>query len=147
MTAPTGFTTRCKPKCCAPGCRTPSGCAGTRCSRAIWRRRRERRDTEALIRLADHHFAAGHAEDAFVAALRAATAAEASSAYAEAIRLVRHAVDLLPTVTQTALSRADLLRRVRALGELSGDIAAERGAIDDLLAALDSGSSRWTPRS
>ena len=73
----------------------------------------------------------------FVAALRAAAAAEASSAYAEAIRLVRHAVELLPTVPQTALSRPDLLRRVRALGELSGDVAAERLAIDDLLAALD----------
>ena len=96
-----------------------------------------RRGTEALIRLADHHFAAGHAEDAFDAALRAGAAAEASTAYADAIRLVRHAVQLLPAVTQTAVPRLDLLLRVRKLAERSGDIAAERAAIDDLLAALD----------
>lgn len=96
-----------------------------------------RRDAEALIRLADHHVAAGHAEDAFRAALRAADAAARSSAGTEAVRLVRHAIDLLPDVAQAGLTRVDLLRRLRELAEASGEQLAERTAIDELLADRD----------
>lgn len=95
----------------------------------------DERDTVTLIRLAEHHFAAEHGEDALRSALQAADAASASAAYVEAIRLLRRAVHLLAGAELP--ERVDLLQRVRELAERSGDLATERVAIDDLLALLD----------
>lgn len=94
-------------------------------------------DTTALILLADHHFAADHREDAFRSGLRAAAAAASSSAYAEAIRLVRRAITSLPDPDHTPTAHLDLLHRVRDLAERGGEMRAEREAIDEILDLVD----------
>ncbi len=92
---------------------------------------------EGIVDLADHHYRAGHRQEAYRWALLAAEAAEQAGGATEMLRLLRRALDLLPQVPDADLSKIDLLRRIQAAAERSGQQEQELAAIDDLLASVD----------
>jgi DNA-binding CsgD family transcriptional regulator len=92
---------------------------------------------DQVIDLADHHYRAGHSPQAYRWALLAAEAAERAGGATETLRLLRRALDLLPQVPDADLSKIDLLRRIQAAAERSGQQQEELTAIDDLLASID----------
>jgi DNA-binding CsgD family transcriptional regulator len=92
---------------------------------------------EQVIDLADHHYRAGHSPQAYRWALLAAEAAERAGGATETLRLLRRALDLLPQVPDADLLKIDLLRRIQAAAERSGQQEEELTAIDDLLASVD----------
>ena len=53
------------------------------------------------------------------------------------LRLLRRALDLRPQVPDAALTRIDLLGRIRAAAEQAGDEEEELAAVDDLLTLID----------
>lgn len=95
---------------------------------------------QSLAALADHHYAAGHAEDAFYAALRASAAAGKVGGAAEMLRLLRRALDLRSSVPEAQESFADLWSRLRAAAEETGSLEEELEAVEALLALPDGGS-------
>jgi DNA-binding CsgD family transcriptional regulator len=92
---------------------------------------------ERLVDIADHHYSAGHANDAYVWALRGAEAAERAGGAAEMLRLMRRALDLWPEVLDPGASRLDLLRRLWTAAERAGAQEEELAAVEDLLATVD----------
>jgi len=84
---------------------------------------------------ADHYHQAGMVEPAYLWALRAADAAEASGGAAEAVRLLHRAVRLRPA--NADMPAVDLLHRIRRAAERSGRDADELPAIEELLNRID----------
>jgi DNA-binding CsgD family transcriptional regulator len=101
-------------------------------------------DIDGAIALADHHEQAGHVESAYRWALQAASLAEANGGPAEAVRLLRRALDLRFRVGDAAESRTDLLHWLRRCCARAGLEAEELSAIEELLALLDSGQEPLT---
>ncbi len=93
---------------------------------------------EAVVALADHHHQARHPTDAFRWALRGAEAAERVGGATEMLRLLRRALDLWPSVPDPGVPRLDLLQRIRAAAERTGEQEQELVAIEDLLAIVES---------
>jgi DNA-binding CsgD family transcriptional regulator len=94
-------------------------------------------NVEPVVDLADHHYRAGHEQDAYRWALRAAEAAERAGGAAEMLRLLRRALNLWPRVPHPGLSRVDLLGRIRAAAERAGAQEEELAAVEDLLVLVD----------
>jgi DNA-binding CsgD family transcriptional regulator len=92
---------------------------------------------ERVVDLADHHYRAGHQQDAYRWALRAAEAAGKAGGATEMLRLLRRALDLCPAVPHARVSLLDLLRRIRDAAEQTGEQEQELAAVDDLLALVD----------
>ena len=92
---------------------------------------------EPAVDLADHHYRAGHRQEAYRSALLAAEAAERAGGATEMLRLLRRALDLWPQVPDPDLSKIDLLRRIQAAAEQAGEQEEELAAVDSLLAILD----------
>jgi DNA-binding CsgD family transcriptional regulator len=92
---------------------------------------------DAIVDLADHHYQAGHKQDAYRWALVAAEAAGQVGGAAEMLRLLRRALDLLSLVPDPGVYDIDLLQRIRAAAEQAGEMEAELAAIDDLLSILN----------
>jgi DNA-binding CsgD family transcriptional regulator len=94
-------------------------------------------ELERAIDLADHHYRAGHRDEAYRWALLGADAAGRASGPAEMLRLLRRALDLWPAVAEPKLSHQDLLGRIRQAADQAGDQEEELAAVEDLLAAVD----------
>jgi hypothetical protein len=90
-------------------------------------------NVEQVVDLADHHYRAGHENEAYRWALVAAEAAQRAGGAAEMLRLQRRALDLWPRVDRAGLSRVDLLERIRAAAERAGAQEEELAAVEDLL--------------
>ncbi|MPV37255.1 AAA family ATPase [Georgenia subflava] len=95
----------------------------------------EARTVSQLVALADHHARAGDLDEAYRAALVAATAVGEVSGRSEQLRLLRRAIALRVSVDAPE-SRVELLRTARAAAERSGDHEAELSLVEDLLAEL-----------
>ncbi|WP_449373108.1 helix-turn-helix transcriptional regulator [Arthrobacter psychrolactophilus] len=98
-------------------------------------------DFQQLAAIADHHHAAGHAEDAFHWALRASSAAGKVGGSAEMLRLLRRALKLHRSVPDAHESLEELWSQLRAAAEETGSMEDELEAIEALLVGLD-GASR-----
>jgi DNA-binding CsgD family transcriptional regulator len=94
-------------------------------------------DAGSAVALADHCMKAGDLPNALGWALRGADAAEAAGGAAEALRLLRQALDLPPAAGAPEADRTAVLQRIRAVAERAGAQEAELGAIDGLLERLD----------
>jgi DNA-binding CsgD family transcriptional regulator len=94
---------------------------------------------ERVVDLADHHYLAGHQQEAYRWALLAAEAAERAGGATEMLRLLRRALDLLPKVPSAEVSEIDLLQRIRTAAEQAGEQEEEFAAVDDLLTLVDRG--------
>jgi DNA-binding CsgD family transcriptional regulator/tetratricopeptide (TPR) repeat protein len=94
-------------------------------------------DVERVVDLADHHYRAGHPQEAYHWALLAADAADRAGGATEMLRLLRRALDLLPHVPAPGLSRIDLLRRIQKAAEQAGEQEEECAAVDELLTQVD----------
>jgi hypothetical protein len=94
-------------------------------------------NVESVVDLADHHYRAGHEQDAYRWALRAAEAAERAGGAAEMLRLLRRAFDLWPRVPHAGSSRVELLERIHAAAERAGAQEEELAAVEDLLVLVD----------
>ena len=92
-------------------------------------------DVERVVDLADHHYRAGHREEAYRWALLGAEAAGRAGGAKEMLRLLRRAFDLWPDVPNAEPSRLDLLQRIREAAEQAGAQEEELAAVDDLLGA------------
>jgi DNA-binding CsgD family transcriptional regulator len=92
---------------------------------------------EHIVDLADHHYRAGHAQDAYRWALLGADATGQAGGATEMLRLLRRALNLWPQVPRPDLSKIDLLRRIQAAAEQTGEQEEELAAVDDLLAIVD----------
>jgi DNA-binding CsgD family transcriptional regulator len=90
-------------------------------------------DAEWAARLADHHFAAGHVQEAYRWALIGAERADGGT---ETLRLLRRALGMLPGTT-TPAERIILLRRVREAADRAGSHVEELAAVNELLALVD----------
>ena len=95
-------------------------------------------DAGLAVALADHYMRAGDLPNAFGWALRGADAAEAAGGAAEALRLLRRALDLQPAAGDPETDRTAVLQRIRAVAERAGAQEAELSAIDELLELVDS---------
>ena len=100
-------------------------------------RRTDESDVELVVDLADHHYRAGHRQEAYRWALLGADAVGQAGGAAEMLRLLHRALDLLPQVPNPDLSRIDLLRRIQVAAEQAGELEEELVAVDSLLAILD----------
>ena len=87
--------------------------------------------------LADHYMRAGDLENAFGWALRGADIAESAGGVAEALRLLRRALDLQPVAGDPEVDRVALLQQIRAVAERTGTLEAELNAIDEMLELVD----------
>ncbi len=94
-------------------------------------------DTERVVDLADHHYRAGHREEAYRWALLGSEAAGRAGGAKEMLRLLRRAFDLWPEVPNAEPSRLDLLQRIRLAADQAGAQEEELTAVDDLLGLLD----------
>jgi len=92
---------------------------------------------EDVVAVADHHFLAGHRDEAYRWALLGADATGRAGGAAETVRLLRRTVQLWPGLSDPRLSRLELLRRIREAAEVSGDQEEELAAVEDLLASVD----------
>jgi DNA-binding CsgD family transcriptional regulator/tetratricopeptide (TPR) repeat protein len=92
---------------------------------------------EPAVDLADHHYRAGHRQEAYRWALLGAAAAERAGGATEILRLLRRALNLWPQVPHPSLSKIDLLRRIQAAAEQTGEQEEELAAVDDLLVIVD----------
>ena len=95
-------------------------------------------DAGYAVALADHYMRAGDLENAFGWALRGADAAESAGGVAEALRLLRRALDIQPVVGDQEVGRVALLHRMRAAAKRTGRMEAELEAIEELLELTDS---------
>jgi DNA-binding CsgD family transcriptional regulator len=94
-------------------------------------------DVQQTVDLADHHYRAGHRDEAYRWALLGADAVSRAGGATEMLRLLRRALDLWPRLLHTGMSRLDLLQRIRDAAEQAGEQEEELAAIDDLLALVD----------
>jgi len=94
-------------------------------------------DVEQAVALSDHHYQAGHREQAYRWALLAADAAQVAGGASETLRLLRLALDLTAVVSVAGITRFDLLQRIRAVAERRGEQEEELAAVEDLLAIVD----------
>jgi DNA-binding CsgD family transcriptional regulator len=94
-------------------------------------------DIERVVDLADHHYRAGHREEAYRWALLGAEAAARAGGAKEMLRLLRRAFDLWPDVPHAEPSRLDLLQHIRQAADQAGAQEEELTAVDDLLALVD----------
>jgi hypothetical protein len=94
-------------------------------------------DVEQAVALADHHYQAGHREQAYRWALLGSAAADAAGGSKEMLRLLRRALDLHAEVPGAGVTRLDLLDRIRSAAERTGEHEEELAAIEDTLAVLD----------
>jgi DNA-binding CsgD family transcriptional regulator len=92
---------------------------------------------ETAVALADHHYAADHRRAAYRWALLAADAAGRAGGATEMLRLLRRALDLQPEISDAKVSRLDLLLRIRAIAEQTGETEEELAAVEDLLADVN----------
>jgi DNA-binding CsgD family transcriptional regulator len=92
---------------------------------------------EMAVDLADHHYRAGHQQDAFRWALIAANAAGQAGGATERLRLLRRALVLWPDVPDPGIARLDLLRRIQAAANQAGDDEEELAAIEEMLGCVD----------
>jgi DNA-binding CsgD family transcriptional regulator/tetratricopeptide (TPR) repeat protein len=92
---------------------------------------------ERVVDLADHHYRARHQQEAYRWALLGADAAGRAGGATEVVRLLRRALQLWPHVSEPEFSRIDLLRRIKAAAEQTGEPEHELAAVDDLLALVD----------
>ncbi len=92
---------------------------------------------ERIVDLADHHYRAGHRQEAYRWALLGADATGQAGGATEMLRLLRRALDLLPHQPHPDLTKIDLLRRIQAAAEQTGEQEEELAAVDDLLAIVD----------
>lgn len=90
--------------------------------------------TDAIDR-ADHYDQAGMPEPAYRWALRAADEAEMSGGAAEALRLLRRALQLRPAGAE--VTAVELLHRIRRAAKRSGREADELSAIEEILVRTD----------
>jgi DNA-binding CsgD family transcriptional regulator len=95
-------------------------------------------DAGYAVALADHYMRAGDLENAFGWALRGADIAESAGGVAEALRLLRRALDLQPVAGDPEVDRVALLQQIRAVAERTGTLEAELNAIDEMLELVDS---------
>ncbi len=95
------------------------------------------RDAGYAVALADHYMRAGDFQNAFGWALRGADAAESAGGVAEALRLLRRALDIQPAAGDPEADRVAVLQRIRAVAERTGTAEAELNAIDELLELMD----------
>jgi len=84
-------------------------------------------NVERVVDLADHHYRAGHPQDAY----------RWAGGATEMVRLLRRALDLLPHLPDPDVSRLDLLRRIQLAAEQAGEQEEELAAVEDLLAIVD----------
>ncbi len=92
-------------------------------------------DPGDLALVADHHFHAGHEEEAYHWSLRAAEGG--SSGGPERLRLLQRAVDLRPAVGHDRFSRRDLLWMLKAAAQSTASHRTELDAVEELLKDLD----------
>ncbi len=92
---------------------------------------------EQVVDLADHHYRAGHPQEAYRWALVAAKAAERAGGASEELRLLNRALYLWPDVPDAGISRLDLLQRIRAAAETAAALEEELSAVEELLAMVD----------
>jgi AAA ATPase domain len=92
---------------------------------------------EAVVDLADHHYRAGHRQEAYRWALLGAEAAETAGGASEMLRLLRRALSLWQDVPDAGISRLDLLRSIQTAAERAGEQQEELAVVDDLLAIVD----------
>lgn len=97
-------------------------------------------DFQSMAALAEHHHSAGHLEDAYSWALRAASAAGNVGGTAEMVRLLRRALTLRARLPDATESFADLWSRLRSAAEDSGAQEDELEAVEALLALVDGGA-------
>ena len=89
--------------------------------------------------VADHHFLAGHDEEAYHWSLRAA---EGSGPGPERLRLLQQAVELRTRVPHDTLSRTDLLWLLKGAAQATAAHRSELDAVEELLGTLDPAAGR-----
>ncbi|POH75204.1 AAA family ATPase [Arthrobacter glacialis] len=97
-------------------------------------------DFQDLAALAEHHHFAGHVQEAYVWALRAATAAGNAGGTAEMVRLLRRALTLRVQLPDASETFEDLWSRLRTATAESGAQTEELEAVEALLALIDGGA-------
>ncbi len=97
----------------------------------------DEREVDRIVDVADHHDLAGHQQEAYRWALLGAEAAGRAGGAFEMLRLLRRALNLLPQVPDSDLTRIDLLGRIRLAAEQAGEEAEELATVDELLASID----------
>jgi DNA-binding CsgD family transcriptional regulator len=94
-------------------------------------------DVERVVDLADHHYRAGHRDEAYRWAVLGSEAAGRAGGAKEMLRLLRRAFDLWPEVANAEPDRHDLLQRIRLAADQAGAQEEELIAVDDLLEPVD----------
>ncbi|GAA1875977.1 helix-turn-helix transcriptional regulator [Paeniglutamicibacter psychrophenolicus] len=94
-------------------------------------------DFEFMASLAQHHYDAGNAGEAYRWTLRAAAAAGSAGGSNEILRLLHRALALHGQLPQVDESREELLHRLRTAAEAAGAMEDELDALEALLAGLD----------
>ncbi|GIF52271.1 AAA ATPase-like protein [Asanoa ferruginea] len=94
-------------------------------------------DVAGTVAVADHYHRCGDVGQAYAWALRGAEAAQREGGAAEAVRLLDRALFLLPAVPAAALSRLDLLDRVRVAADRAGDQSRELRAVEEMIGLVD----------
>ncbi len=97
-------------------------------------------DFASVAALAGHHHSAGHLQDAYSWALRAASAAGNFGGTAEMVRLLRRALTLRARLPDATESFAELWSRLRSAAEDAGAQEDELEAVEALLALVDGGA-------
>jgi DNA-binding CsgD family transcriptional regulator len=92
---------------------------------------------EQIVDVADHHYRAGHRQEAYLWALLGADATGQAGGATEMLRLLRRALDMWPQLPHPSESRQDLLGRIRRAAEQAGEQEEELAAVHDLLAIVD----------
>jgi tetratricopeptide (TPR) repeat protein len=95
------------------------------------------RDAADEVALSDHYLKAGDLDRSLGSALRGAEAAESVGGAVEALRLLRRALELHRVAGGHVGERDDLLRRLRAAAERTGEQEVELDAVDELVGLLD----------
>ena len=93
-------------------------------------------DVEQVVDLADHHYRAGHRQQAYRWALLGAEAAKRQAGRRDAAAAAP-GPDLHAEVPDADLTPIDLLDRIRTAAERAGEQEEELAAVEDLLAGLD----------
>jgi len=94
-------------------------------------------DVDRAVALSDHHYQAGHRQQAYRWALVGAEAAEGAGGAKEMLRLLRRALDLQTELPDAGVTRFDLLQRIRAGAERAGEFSEELATIEGMLALVD----------
>ena len=94
-------------------------------------------EVDQAVALSDHHYQAGHREQAYRWTLLAADAAQAAGGATETLRLLRRALNLQAVVAGAGDTRFDLLQRIRDVAERGSEEEEELAAVEDLLALVE----------